>query len=80
MNEIQINRFKLNKESLPQLGDTACRCHEVEIDIDTTKDIDVQRRGLVHEIIGAYLGVFIDPDTIWEISDNICDLLLELED
>ena len=81
MGEVQINSMIIKQVDLSHL-DTggACRTHQVEILVDKTNNIYRQRRDLVHEILGAYLGTFIEVETLTEMAEAICDGLDELSE
>ena len=81
MVELQHYKIKVNKEPMAKLGavDEACRDVEVTVTINSDIDIHYQKRAVAHEVLGAYLGVFIHPDILNEIAEAICDAQDDLE-
>ena len=80
MSEPQINEITITKEDA-SYADTggAYRKVSVEIYVDETNDVYIQRRALVYEVLGAYLGTVVDRDTLESIADKVCDALENLE-
>ena len=81
MVELQCYKIKVIKEPMAKFGcvDEACRNVDVIITINSDIDIHYQKRAVAHEVLGAYLGVFIHPDILNEIAEAICDAQDDLE-
>jgi len=77
--EQQISRIEVVKENLRGVeSGGAYRKLNVEITVDSSKDIYLQRIAATHEILGAYLGAVIDREVLEQIAESICDKLEEL--
>jgi len=76
MSEVQIPQIRISKDNLHSNGcdcGGAYRVVDVEICVDSEADPYTQKVALIHEILGAYLGTFIQPETLTEIAEQIID-------
>jgi len=82
MAETQISTIKVIRENLHAL-DCDCggayRVHDIEIHVDSSASPRKQREGIVHEILGAYLGSVVPTETLSEIAESIIEGLEQLE-
>jgi hypothetical protein len=81
MSETQISQIKVRKENLHKLGcdcGGAYRVVTAKIHIDNSEPLRNQKISLIHEILGTYLGVFIDPNILTEMAEQIVDSLDQL--
>ena len=80
MSEEQIVDITVTKEDLSHF-DTggATRRVTAVITVDSSLPIERQRVGLIHEILGAYLGTVISTSDIAELALSIADGLNQLE-
>lgn len=80
MAELQRSQIRIVRENLHAL-DCDCggayRIYDVEIHVDESLPPRTQRIAVTHEILGSYLGVFIDPEIISEMAERIVDALDE---
>ena len=79
MSEEQIVDFTVIKEDLSN-HDTGGGLRRVTavITIDSSLPYIRQRESVIHEILGAYLGILISTDDITEIAGSINDGICQL--
>jgi len=77
--EHQIHCIKVQREDLAE-HDTggAYRVHHIDIIVDKSLPSRRQERGVVHEVLGAYLGTVVDVGTLQEIAESVCSALEDL--
>lgn len=79
MSELIITELSVKKDNLCHVNSGgAYRVVKAEIVVDSSRDIREQRVSLVHEVLGVFLGVTVDADTITEIAEHICDSMDKL--
>ena len=78
--EIQIHNIDIHRENLSS-HDTggAFRVVNVDVTVDSSVSLNLQRVALIHEILGAYLGSFVSRSNLEEISEAINDGLNQLK-
>ena len=80
MSEIQIVDITVTKEDLSN-HDTGggTRLVTAQITVDSSLPLIRQRESLIHEILGAYLGIAISTEDIAEIAGSINDGICQWE-
>lgn len=80
MSELIITELSVKKDNLCHVNSGgAYRVVKAEIVVDSSRDLREQRVSLVHEILGVFLGVTVEADTITEIAEHIIDGLEKID-
>jgi hypothetical protein len=78
--ELHLTDITVKQEDLSHVdGGGGYREVNVQVTVDKSRSLYLQRRIVAHEILGAYLSAVMDCETICEISEAICDGLDTLE-
>jgi len=79
MSEIQVHDILIHLADLSSV-DTGggTRLVTAEITVDSSLPYIRQREVVIHEILGAYIGIIVSPDDIAEIASSINDAICQL--